>query len=308
MTSKRLAADVPAMGEVATVVVVSSYGQKGRPAPKGQDDGTAFVVGFLVLAALVALYLYNQEQRRAEEESKRLAPCRHGTKGALQAPDTCRHCREEAEAERVAQWRQAEERRRQEELERERQAVVREQRKAALRAQLREVEYVSRLPPMEFERITCALFRRMGYEVDSTPGSGDHGIDAYLRKGKWRGVLQCKRYKSSVGEPALRDLYGAMHAEGADEAIVVTTGKVSEKARAWAKGKPILLIERNGLMELLRTYFGQGGVVPEGHEPLIDDDLFCGECGSMMVERNGYRGRFLGCSTFPECRFTRSLK
>ena len=36
-------------------------------------------------------------------------------------------------------------------------------------------------------------------------------------------------------------------------------------------------------------------------------DEICHECGSPMVIRHGRSGEFLGCSTFPKCRGTRSM-
>ena len=33
----------------------------------------------------------------------------------------------------------------------------------------------------------------------------------------------------------------------------------------------------------------------------------CPECGGPMVERNGRRGRFLGCCSYPDCRGTREI-
>ena len=38
------------------------------------------------------------------------------------------------------------------------------------------------------------------------------------------------------------------------------------------------------------------------------DSTICPNCGGRLVERNGRNGRFIGCSKFPECRFTRSLR
>ena len=31
-------------------------------------------------------------------------------------------------------------------------------------------------------------------------------------------------------------------------------------------------------------------------------------CGSKLVEKNGRNGRFIGCSGFPKCRYTRSIR
>ena len=34
----------------------------------------------------------------------------------------------------------------------------------------------------------------------------------------------------------------------------------------------------------------------------------CPECGSRLIERNGRNGRFMGCSGYPRCRYTRSIR
>ena len=44
-------------------------------------------------------------------------------------------------------------------------------------------------------------------------------------------------------------------------------------------------------------------VLPDKH--LV---IKCPDCGSPMVKRNGRYGEFYGCSTYPKCRGTRSLK
>lgn len=38
------------------------------------------------------------------------------------------------------------------------------------------------------------------------------------------------------------------------------------------------------------------------------DPTVCPECGGKLIERNGRNGRFIGCSNFPNCRFTRSIR
>jgi restriction system protein len=53
-------------------------------------------------------------------------------------------------------------------------------------------------------------------------------------------VIQAKKFiTTAVGEPVLRDLYGAMTAAGASKAYLVTTGRVTDAARMWAQDKPI---------------------------------------------------------------------
>jgi DNA-directed RNA polymerase subunit RPC12/RpoP len=38
------------------------------------------------------------------------------------------------------------------------------------------------------------------------------------------------------------------------------------------------------------------------------DPTVCPECGSRLVERNGRNGRFVGCSSYPRCKYTWSIR
>ena len=38
------------------------------------------------------------------------------------------------------------------------------------------------------------------------------------------------------------------------------------------------------------------------------DPTICPECGARLVERNGRNGRFVGCSSYPRCKYTRSIR
>lgn len=38
------------------------------------------------------------------------------------------------------------------------------------------------------------------------------------------------------------------------------------------------------------------------------DATICPECGGKLLEKNGGNGRFIGCSGFPKCRYTRSIR
>lgn len=111
------------------------------------------------------------------------------------------------------------------------------------------------LGPGEFEAWTALLFRLLGYRVTDTQLVGDHGIDLLVSSDQLRrGVVQCKRYRGTVGEPTVRDLYGTMMHENADFAWLVTTGAISRQAREWAEGKPMELWDGRQLMEMARRY------------------------------------------------------
>lgn len=97
--------------------------------------------------------------------------------------------------------------------------------------------------PREFERRVADAFRAKGYRVHNRRHSSDHGVDLVVRRGRERAVVQCKLYSGTVGEPVVRDLVGAMVHERAKVGYVVTSGRFSEPARRWARGKRVRLID-----------------------------------------------------------------
>lgn len=128
------------------------------------------------------------------------------------------------------------------------------ERKRRLRRQklqaARTLAQLLQLTPSEFEEWTGELFRRRGYRVVNTSGTGDHGIDLMVYRDGEYGVVQCKRYRGTVGEPIVRDLYGVLIHENADRGYIVTTAGISAQARRWARGKPIELIDGQKLVRL----------------------------------------------------------
>ena len=98
------------------------------------------------------------------------------------------------------------------------------------------------LEPSEFETWTGMLFQLLGYQVKNTRDVADHGIDLVVTGPEARfGLVQCKRYRGTVGEPTVRDLYGTMMHENSDHGWLVTSGGISRQALEWAAGKPIEL-------------------------------------------------------------------
>jgi len=116
------------------------------------------------------------------------------------------------------------------------------------------------LPPTRFETLVAELFRAMGYQVSHRGGTADGGIDLVCKDWKQRDIIvQCKRFKGKVGVGIVRDLYGAMLDARAFQGYIVTTGEFTQPAHTWSSGKPIGLIGRHVLAELLDKY------LPNGH-------------------------------------------
>lgn len=184
----------------------------------------------------------------------------------------------------------------------------------------------------EFESVVGEAFRRRGYSVTERGGAGpDGGVDLVIRKGSESTVVQCKQYRATqVGVAIVREIFGAMTAEGASAGMVVSLGTFTRDAQAFASGRNIKLVTANELQALLR----EGAQGPRPHRKVASranagpieyvgaavpsaaaiavSDTACPRCKSPMTKRVAKAGAnvgkaFWGCARFPECRGTREL-
>jgi restriction system protein len=175
------------------------------------------------------------------------------------------------------------------------------------------LDTIKKLNWQEFEELVGEAFRRQGYFVLENPGKGpDGGVDLRLRKDGRKIYVQCKHWKTSkVSVKVVRELFGVMAANGADEGIVVTYGEYTGEARGFAQGKPMRLINGKQLSRMIRDVQNSPSPVAEPVSPPPPEPL-CPKCGSPMVLRTAKRGsragqKFWGCSKFPQCRGTLSI-
>lgn len=82
-----------------------------------------------------------------------------------------------------------------------------------------------------------------------TRRTGDEGVDLVLDREGERSIAQCKRYRGQIGQPLVRDFYGALVHENAKRGYFVTTGRFSLPAQTWAEGKNITLVDGVDLLE-----------------------------------------------------------
>jgi hypothetical protein len=141
-------------------------------------------------------------------------------------------------------------------------AILMEERYRKVKADT--LEEMKKLSPADFERLVAETYRDQGHQVDIVGQTGDHGIDlvVHTRKGEtW--LVQCKKYRGKVGEPIIRDFYGAIRAANADAGAVITTGTITGAARLWAEGKPIFLYDGEEFMQVIQTTHIRKSLPPE---------------------------------------------
>jgi restriction system protein len=107
----------------------------------------------------------------------------------------------------------------------------------------------------EFEQLVGEGFKRRGYRVQELGGGGpDGGVDLVLTKAGEKSFVQCKQWKAfKVGVTTVRELYGVMAAHGAAGGFVVTSGRFTQEAQAFADGRNIQLVDGAELMRLLHV-------------------------------------------------------
>ena len=108
------------------------------------------------------------------------------------------------------------------------------------RAARRTIAGLRELHPVQFEVEVGRWLRRDGWRIEHRGGTGDGGIDIFASRRGEGVAIQCKRYAetAAVSASQVRDLYGAAIASGASAAVLVTTGRISAPALAWAESLP----------------------------------------------------------------------
>ena len=175
------------------------------------------------------------------------------------------------------------------------------------------IESIRDMSWQDFELLVGEAFRRKGFEVKENGGGGaDGGIDLVLTKNGKKSIVQCKRWKTfSISVPLIRELYGVMTSERANDCIFVSSGNYTAEARLFAEDKPIWLIDGSELLEMVAGVQVQANTIkPSPYKQPVATNPECPLCGSVMIKRTARKGvnsgsNFWGCSTYPRCRGTR---
>lgn len=173
----------------------------------------------------------------------------------------------------------------------------------------------------EFEELVAEAYRRQGYRVIENDGVGaDGGVDVRLERGGETHLVQCKHWKSSrVGVKTIREMYGVLVAEKATSVSVITSGGFTKEAWNFAKGKSIRLLNGERLLDLVKSVQHQAAARPELATTPAESSAsqeqpgVCPKCGKALTLRLIKRGpnagtEFIGCTGFPQCRYTTNIR
>lgn len=176
-------------------------------------------------------------------------------------------------------------------------------RKAKLLDQQTNLNSIRQLHWKNFEELVAEAYRRLGYQVTEGELGPDGGIDIELRKDGELLLVQCKQWKArKVGVSIIREMYGVLTASNANEIIIICSGRFTQEAYSFALDKPMTLMDGYKLSALIQDVQSSPALSNE-------KQALCPRCRNALVERVAKRGpnsgnAFLGCSSFPKCRYT----
>ncbi len=105
------------------------------------------------------------------------------------------------------------------------------------------------------EDLVGEAYRRKGYRVVGNSGPGaDGGVDLVARKDGETILVQCKQWKAlQIGVRTVREMFGLLNAERANEIHIVSSGYFTDEAKDFARHKPIRLVDGPMLVQLVQT-------------------------------------------------------
>ena len=102
----------------------------------------------------------------------------------------------------------------------------------------------------DFEHWVAAKLKGAGWTASVTQASGDDGVDVIAEQGGLRVAVQCKRFKGSVGNKAVQEVYSGMKHMQLERAVVVSTGKYTKAAQDLASTTGVVLLTEHDIPHL----------------------------------------------------------
>jgi low affinity Fe/Cu permease len=243
-------------GGIAWLIFLIVWGASGRFDTANDlwimsiTAGVLVGVAFLVISR-IAMMVINFILNRIHEASHARSPIGDRIRRYEEARSIYREELEKREVRRLTEERiRLEEEKKRESKRLDEERIRMEQEK---RSQKKLADYWMGLGGIEFEIELGRLYQQLGYDVETTPGTGDKGVDLILRKNGLTTVVQCKRHTAPVGPAIARDMYGAMVSFGADDAILACTSGFTPGVLEFVKGKRISLVSAKEIVALVES-------------------------------------------------------
>ena len=104
---------------------------------------------------------------------------------------------------------------------------------------------------VDFEYALGRVLQNNGYSVKLTSAVGDGGVDLYLKDlNENKVIVKCKAHEKPVGVAAARDLFGTLHAEKVEYAILASVSGFTRGVHEFIEGKPMRLLDLDEIIKM----------------------------------------------------------
>ena len=108
----------------------------------------------------------------------------------------------------------------------------------------------------EYEHICCQKLKQHGFtHIQTTPRTGDHGIDILTKRAGKKYAIQCKYYSSSVGNRAVQEAFSGCSYYGYDIPVVLTNNVFTTNAIDEARKLGVQLWPQNRIPFSDKSFF-----------------------------------------------------
>jgi restriction system protein len=172
-------------------------------------------------------------------------------------------------------------------------------------------ELLKRLEWRRLEEVCVAYFEALGFTTRVARTGADGGVDISLvAQGEEQPsvLVQCKAWDAyGIGIKRLLALSAAMAEAGLGEGMLVTSGRFTSEAKAFAARQNIRLIDGAALLAKFAELPAEKALALLRFA--TDGDFLtptCPACAVKMVSRQSAQGgrKFWGCRNYPRCKQT----
>lgn len=114
----------------------------------------------------------------------------------------------------------------------------------------------------EYEAYCARVLSRAGWKVFNKGDSGDQGVDLIAKRGDTTVAIQCKRYRGSVGNKAVQEIFaGKTTVDPGAYAAVVSNAEYTRSAKELAAATHVYLLHHDDLPNLADIVAGRASAL-----------------------------------------------
>jgi restriction system protein len=132
------------------------------------------------------------------------------------------------------------------------------------RANVHGVDFRPGMDGFEYEAYCARLLAEHGWKVWNKGDTGDQGVDLIAEKRGTTLAIQCKRYRGSVGNSAVQEIFaGRLTVSGTAKSAVVSNASYTRSAKELADATGVLLLHHDELCHLDEILNGSAAPLAE---------------------------------------------